>query len=97
MIQFYLEDFTKETISSAESIQRSDPIFLRVLDTDSEEIHTDDTFEFLSKRNFKSKHRTMYKVSKKRRRITSMDNEGRNISRAPESIRVTGQSGARVD
>ena len=86
-----------ETIASTESTQRTAPTFLGVLDANGEDIHTGDKVGFLSKRHFKSKHGTVYKVSKKIKTIISMDNEGRNISRAPENIRVAGQSGAHVD
>ena len=97
LIHFFLDDSTTDTSPSVELTQRSAPTFLGVFDIDGKENHTGDTVGFLSKGHFKSKQGTVYKVSKKRRRITSMDNEGRNISRAPENIRITGQSGARVD
>ena len=96
LIQFVIDDCPSESLSSLDPNRQSTTTFLGVFDIDGEEIHTSDTIEFLSEGKFHSKQGTVVKVSAQKRKITSIDNGGRNISRAPDNVRLVVHSGPRV-
>ena len=96
LIQFVIDDCPSEYLSSLEPNRQSATTFLGVFDVDGEEIHTGDTIEYLTEGKFYSKQGTVVKVSAQKRKITSVDNGGRNISRAPDNLRVVVHSGPRV-
>ena len=96
LIQFAIDDCPSESLSSLESNRQSATTFLGVFDVDGEEIHTGDTIEYLTEGKFYSKQETVVKVSAQKRKITSIDNGGRNISRAPDNVRLVVHSGPRV-
>ena len=96
LVQFATDDCPSESLSSLEPNRQSATTFLGVFDVDGEEIHTGDTIAYLTEGKFYSKQGTVVKVSAQKRIVTSVDNGGRNISRAPANLRVVVHSGPRV-
>ena len=84
----------EETISveTATPVPSRRSTFLGVHDSQGKEIHVGDTVNFLSKGNFTSKTGEVYKISGNLRRVTSRDKENRSISRAPNNLKVVGET-----